>query len=238
VDDGTEPSLAFHYGVGDAHLAAESGKEDNQLNGVNIVGNQDQRSLLVLNEANNVVQTELGGVGLLRHILLLLALGDGGSLLSKTLLLLGLGLRAVLVEELESRGGSYSMSALPHCPSNLILPTVAVKHVLELRERRRDLQPEVEDLLLALKADVLWPLHHAREIALGLDVLADAIVARALLEERVLKMSEHAIMDIFFYVPWRASWNRPSPAGRAQAPLSYPLVASCCREAVIENRNR
>jgi len=59
VDNGTETGLALHDGVGDTHLAAESGEEDNQLNGVNIVGDEDEGSLLVLNEANDVVETVL-----------------------------------------------------------------------------------------------------------------------------------------------------------------------------------
>lgn len=169
VDDCSETGLAFDDGVRNTHLAAESGKEDNQLNGVDVVSNQDERGLLVLNETNNVVETVLDGVGLLGHILLLLTLGDGGGLLVETLLLLGLGLRAVLVEELEGLGGS-----------------VAVEGVGELGNRRRDLEAHVQDLLLALKADVLGPLDEAGEVALGLDILADTEVAAARLEERVL----------------------------------------------------
>jgi len=58
--------------------------------------------------------------------------------------------------------------------------------VLELGNRRRDLQAHVENLLLALKADVCGPSDHARNVALGLNVLADAIVAGALFDKRVL----------------------------------------------------
>lgn len=169
MDDSAETSLALDDGIGNAHLAAESGEEDNELDGVDIVGDEDEGSLLVLNEANNVVETVLDNVGLLGDILLLLALLDGGSLLEETLLLLGLGLRAVLVEELEGLGSG-----------------VLVENLLELGDRRRDLQAHVEDLLLALEADILRPLHHAREVALGLDSLANAEVAGALLDERVL----------------------------------------------------
>lgn len=169
VDDSAETSLALDDGIGDAHLAAESGEEDNELDGVDIVGDEDEGSLLVLNEANNVVETVLDNVGLLGDILLLLALLDGSSLLEKTLLLLGLGLGAVLVEELEGLGSG-----------------VLVENLLELGDRRRDLQAHVEDLLLALEADILRPLHHAREVARGLDSLANAEVAGALLDERVL----------------------------------------------------
>jgi hypothetical protein len=169
VDNGTQTSLALDNGVRDTHLAAESGKEDNQLNGVNVVGDQDERSLLVLDQTDDVVETVLDVVGLLGDVLLLLALGNGGGLGVETLLLLGLGLRTVLVEELEGLGGG-----------------VAVQGVLELGNRGGNLQAEVEDLLLALKADVLGPLNEAAEVALGLDVLANAKVAGALLDQRVL----------------------------------------------------
>lgn len=174
VDDSAESGLALDDGVGDAHLAAESGQEDDQLNGINIVGDEDERGLLVLNQANNVVETVLDNVGLLADVLLLLALLDGGSLLEKTLLLLGLGLRAVLVKELESLGSG-----------------VLVEDLLELGDRRGHLEAHVEDLLLALEADILRPLHHARQITPGLDVLADAEVAGPLLDERVLRGRQH-----------------------------------------------
>lgn len=170
VDDSAETGLALDNGIGDTHLLAERGEEDNELDGVDVVGDQDQRGLLVLNQANNVVETVLDSVGLLADVLLLLALLDGGSLLDETLLLLGLGLRAVLVEELESLGGG-----------------VAVQDVLELRDRRGDLQAHLKNLLLALEADILGPLNHAGHVALGLDVLADAKVAGLTLDERVLQ---------------------------------------------------
>lgn len=174
VDDSAETGLALDNGVGDTHLLAERRKEDNELDGVDIVGDEDKGSLLVLNETNNVVQAVLDGVGLLADILLLLALLDGGSLLEETLLLLGLGLGAVLVEELESLGGG-----------------VLVEDVLELGQSRGDLQAHLKDLLLALEADVLGPLDHAGDIALGLDVLADTEVAGTLLDEGVLGLLAH-----------------------------------------------
>jgi hypothetical protein len=118
-----------------------------------------------------VVKTVLGGVWLLANILLLLAVGDGTGLLSKALLLLSLGLRAVLVEDLEGLCGQ-----------------VAVGDVLELSDGRRNLQAHVEDLLLALKTDVRRPLDHARDVALGLDVLSDPIISGSLLDERVLSL--------------------------------------------------
>jgi hypothetical protein len=108
-----------------------------------------------------VVQTVLGDIRLLADVFLLLAVCYRRSLLGKTLLLLSLGLRAVLVEDLEGLRGQ-----------------VAVGDVLELSNRRWDLQAHVENFLLALEADVSRPLDHAPDIALGLNVLADSIVAR------------------------------------------------------------
>jgi hypothetical protein len=64
--------------------------------------------------------------------------------------------------------------------------------VLELGNRRGDLQTEVEDLLLALETDVCGPSDHARDVALGLDILADTEVLGALLNERVLASLEFA----------------------------------------------
>lgn len=178
VDNSAQTSLALHNSVGDTHLLAQRGKEDDELNRLDVVGDEDEGSLLVLNQANDVVETVLDGVGLLGDILLLLALLDGGSLLEETLLLLGLGLRSVLVEELESLGGG-----------------VAVEDVLELGESRGNLQAHLKDLLLSLEADILGPLDHAGDISLGLDVLADTVAAGSLLEERVLVIvSDQAIL--------------------------------------------
>ena len=169
MDNRAESRLALDDGIRDTHLSAECWDEDNQLNWVNIVGDEDQRSLLVLDQANDVVETVLDGVWLLADIFLLLAFLDGGGLLQQSLLLLSLALGSVLVEKLESLAGS-----------------VAVEDVLELGNRRWDLQAEVEDLLLALQTDILGPLHHAREVSSGLDVLADTEVTGLLLNKRVL----------------------------------------------------
>ena len=85
----------------------------------------------------------------------LFVLGGGLRNSIKTGLLLLLGLRAELVKELEklSRG-------------------VLVEGVLELRDRRRDLETFVEDDLLALEAHILGPFDEASEVGLVLNVLA------------------------------------------------------------------
>ena len=80
----------------------------------------------------------------------------GGSLSEsiETSFLLLLGLRPVLVEELEQLGSS-----------------VLVQGVGELRNGRGHLEALVEDDLLALETDILRPLHEASQVGLGLDIL-------------------------------------------------------------------
>lgn len=125
--DQTEPGLALHDNVRDTHLPAESGEEDNELNGVNVVGNDNELSLLGLDEGNDVVETVLGEDGLLgvgRGGLVTLLLSLLGLSKETSLLLLGrFGL--VLVEELEELSGG-----------------VLVKGVGELGDGRGDLEEE------------------------------------------------------------------------------------------------
>ena len=153
VDDCAETRLALYDNVGDTHLAAEGREEDDKLNGVNVISDDNEGSLLSLDEGDRVVQTVLNKVWLLVR-LLLLTLGSSGSSGSETGLLLLLGLGAVLVEELEQLGSS-----------------VLVQGVGELRNGRGHLEALVEDDLLALETDVLRPLDEAGQVGLGLDVL-------------------------------------------------------------------
>lgn len=103
VDEVTETSLTLDNDEGDVHLAAESREPDNELNGVNIVSNDDKLGLLGLDEGGDVVKTILEGLGL-SGSLDLLALGLNSSLSLETISLSLLGLRAVLAEELEEVG--------------------------------------------------------------------------------------------------------------------------------------
>jgi hypothetical protein len=217
VNERAESGLALDDGIRDTHLAAESWQEDDQLNGVNIVGDEDQSGLLVLNQTDDMVETVLGSIWLLADILLLLALLDGGGLLQQTLLLLGLALRAVLVEKLEGLGGG-----------------VAVKDVLELSNRGWDLETEVQDLLLALQTDVFGPLHHAGKVSAGLDVLTDTIVAGTLLDERVLPfVSKKSLTGRDKNLPWEPSLilHQLSTGGMGLEQPSFRLW-----EAIIEKR--
>lgn len=112
--DETETGLALDNDVWDTHLPAESGEEDDELNGVNVVGNDNELSLLGLDESDNVVKTVLGEDGLLGVLggglvtLLLTGLGLGQE---TSLLLLG-GLGLVLVEELEELSGGVLVQGL------------------------------------------------------------------------------------------------------------------------------
>ena len=65
VNDRAETGLALDDDVGDAHLAAERGEEDNELDGVDIVSDDNERSLLGLDEGNAVVEAVLDEEGLL-----------------------------------------------------------------------------------------------------------------------------------------------------------------------------
>jgi hypothetical protein len=154
VDNGTETGLALDDNVGHTHLAAKSREVDNELDGVNVVGNDDEGGLLGLNESNDVVETVLGEQGLL-GVVGLLVLASVGSGSGETGLLLLLRLGAVLVEELEQLGSS-----------------VLVEGVGELSDGRGNLEALVQDDLLALQADVFGPLDEAGEVTGGLDVLA------------------------------------------------------------------
>lgn len=174
VNKSTDRGLGLDNDVRDTHLAAEGGEEDDELDGVDVSGDDDESSLLGLDQGNTVVETVLDEEGLLAVSLGvgLLAVGDVlGSGIETTLLLL-LGLGAVLVEQLEEVGGG-----------------VLVKGVGELGDRGGHLQALVKDNLLALEADILGPLDEAREVTRGLDVLA--CNGGLQVEKRVTPGSEH-----------------------------------------------
>jgi hypothetical protein len=142
VGQSTEASLALNDGEGDSKLAAESGKPNNELDGVNIVSDDDQLGFLLLNQSGDVLQTELEDGGGLRG---LLVTSSGGL---QALLLGGGGLRQVVIQELEERSG-----------------LVLVEGSVELVDHGGDLQSLKEDLLLSLESDVLGPTNVSRQVA-------------------------------------------------------------------------
>ena len=76
VDDRAEASLALDDDVRDAHLAAERGEEDDELDGVDIVGDDDERRLLGLDKGDGVVETVLDKQRLLRILLRIISWWD------------------------------------------------------------------------------------------------------------------------------------------------------------------
>jgi len=99
VDEFTEVGLSADEAVRDIELTAKGGEEDDHLNGIDIVGNDDELGFLGLNELGDVVKTEFDVVGL---VTLISGLVSGH--LSKTCLLLDAGLGHVFTEDFEELG--------------------------------------------------------------------------------------------------------------------------------------
>ena len=103
VDETSEASLTLDNAIRDTHLAAQSWQPDNQLNWINIMGDDDELGLLVFDQGGDVVKSVLDGVGFLGGV----ELGSldlcGGSL-GKTLLLSSLGLWLILGKKTEQVG--------------------------------------------------------------------------------------------------------------------------------------
>ena len=93
VDELAEACLTLNEAVGDSLLSAESGEEGHDLKGINVVSDHNELSLAILNQAGNVVKTELeyNGLGGLLGLTTVL-IGLSLLLESDLLLLVGLGL--------------------------------------------------------------------------------------------------------------------------------------------------
>mmetsp|Transcript_33515 Transcript_33515/g.84130 ORF Transcript_33515/g.84130 Transcript_33515/m.84130 type:complete len:236 (-) Transcript_33515:19-726(-) len=166
VHELAETGLVLDHSERDTHLAAEGGEPHNNLDRVNIMGDEDELSLALLNKGSDVVQAKLGGerrAGRLNLLTGSLLLGGGAK---TSLTLLG-GLRAVLITELESTGSDG-----------------LVNSVVELVDGNRDLEALQEHTLLTLKLDVARPAHETCEIALRLDITANVEGARSSLNDR------------------------------------------------------
>ena len=64
-DKSTETRFAFDDAVRDSHASAKGGKEKDDLDGVNIVGDNDELSLLFLNLGGDAVDTDWKNVSTL-----------------------------------------------------------------------------------------------------------------------------------------------------------------------------
>ena len=162
-----------------SHLPAKGGEEDDELDRVDVIGNDDEFGLLRLDHRNDVVKAVLGEDRLLgvlggRLVALFFARLSLGKE-TRLLLLLGLGL--VLVEQLEELSGGVLVECLGELGDG--------RGDLEAdRAQRRvssgsvqssadtDLQSLVEYDLLPLQADVFGPFDKAGKVSLGRDVAA------------------------------------------------------------------
>ena len=165
MDQPPQPGLSLDDAVGDPHLATQSRQEDHQLNGVYVVGNHHQLSLLVLYQSGDCIDARSKDRWSLSR-----DIPFAGSFLLSTgqqpLLLFLLGLWPVLVGKFKQLG-----SCLP------------VQGLGELVNGRRNFEPLIEDGPLPLQPNVAGPFDEAREISLGLDVLPNAEVLRPLLNK-------------------------------------------------------
>ena len=131
---------------------AQSRQPHHQLQRINIVSNQNQLSLLLLNQLCHVVQTILHNKRsslLLHRLSLTLSLG----LCHQTGLLLSSSLRRILGQETEHF-------------SSLVL----VQGVLELIHSGRNLQTLAQHLTLSLENNVTRPLEETGQIRLVLPI--------------------------------------------------------------------
>lgn len=167
MNDGTETGLGLDDHVGNAHFTTQSGNEDNQFDGINIMSNNNKVGLFRLNEGDTVVQPIFDEERLL-VFLLSLAFSSGLSLGFKSGLFLLLGLRTIFVQQLEQ-----------------LRSRILIKGVGKLSNGGRDLETLVEDDLLPLKADVFGPLDKPGQVSGRLNVLSNAEVFGMGLEERV-----------------------------------------------------
>ena len=69
MHDGSETSFTLHDDVGDAHLAAQSGEENDELDGVDVVRDDDERGFLGFDEGDDVVEAVLDEERFLRVLL-------------------------------------------------------------------------------------------------------------------------------------------------------------------------
>lgn len=173
MDQLSECGLSLDEAVRDVELPAEVGQPDDQLNGVDVVGNDHQLGLLLLDELGDMVESELEMVwlGILDFLLCIrveitlsseLGLCDESSLA-----LLGV-LRGVLLQQPEEDVG-----------------LVLIQGSGELSNCGWDLDPCKQDPLLSLEGDVLGPLDKSGEISCGLDAISYSEVSGLLFKERI-----------------------------------------------------
>jgi hypothetical protein len=163
----SESCLTLDNAVWNVHLSAKSWKIDNDFDWVDVVGNDNELGGFSFDEVDDLVDTAGQAWWSLSRLIWLsvsACLGTG----HESSLLLSLRFWGVLLGELEELG------------SRLLVQSLA-----ELVDAWGNLESLLENGALALKLDVLWPSNESSQIALWLNILANAKVLASLLEERV-----------------------------------------------------
>lgn len=137
---------------------------EDQLDWVDIGGDDYQLGLLLLDESGDVIESAFDHERLL--LVNGLFLGLGLSLLDESVLLLLLVLRLVLLEE---TGESLEL--------------VLGESVGELVDDSWNLESLEEDFLLSLEKNVLWPLDVSGQVSLWLDVSSNLVISWSALDQ-------------------------------------------------------
>jgi len=177
TDQTTETGLVLDDAIRDSHLAAQGRQENDQLDGVNVMGDDDELSFFLLNQGSDGVNSLTDNIGALGGCI---GLSTGTSLGTGTQShLLGLfAFRTVLVHQFEHLSGCLTVQSLT-----------------ELVYRWGDLKTLNENGLVALETDVLGPSDEAAQISLGLDILTNSKVAGFLLNQRVDHLLGNFLLD-------------------------------------------
>ena len=70
MHNSSETSFTLHDDVGNTHLAAQGGEEDDELDGVDVVHDDDQRGFLGFDEGDDVVEAVFDEEGFLGVLLI------------------------------------------------------------------------------------------------------------------------------------------------------------------------
>ena len=73
MHNSSETSFTLDDDVGDAHLAAQGGKENDELDGVDVVRDDDERGFLGFDEGDDVVEAVLDEEGFLGVLLIIMS---------------------------------------------------------------------------------------------------------------------------------------------------------------------
>jgi len=163
VDEGAKQSFGLHDAVRDLHLAAKGWQPDNKLDGIDISCDDNQLCLLLLHKVSHVVQTKLRVNGIVNS-----SVPGILGFFSEFCRFCFLGQWLVFVQQISD-----------------LIKLVPADRKLKLVDGRRNFQTRLKNLPLALKANISWPLHEPRHVALVLNIVSNAIVARFRREKRI-----------------------------------------------------